>query len=59
MTTSAELIDEMNKRGIIHVYAYRRYRHRLDVNGEPIQYVAIIARKEKDVPDSLMADDIE
>jgi predicted TPR repeat methyltransferase len=58
-TGFSKLIDEMNKRGIIHVYAYRRYRHRLDVNGEPIQYVAIIARKEKDVPDSLMADDIE
>lgn len=55
-TGFSKLVDEMNKEGIIHVYAYRRYRHRLDINGDPIQYVAIVARKERDIPTSLIDD---
>ncbi len=53
-TGFSKLIDEMNKEGIIHVYAYRRYRHRLDMNGEPIQYVAMVAKKRREIPTALV-----
>ena len=52
----AELIRELGRREIIQIQAYRRYRHRLSVTGQPLYYVAMIARKLADVPDNILAD---
>ncbi len=52
----AELIRELGRREIIQIQAYRRYQHRLSVTGEPLYYVAVIARKLCDLPDDILAD---
>ena len=44
------LIQRMLDEGKIERLTERRYRHRLSVSGEPLHYVAIIARKLEDVP---------
>jgi SAM-dependent methyltransferase len=41
----AQLITKMIEKEIIEIELYKRYRHRLTVTGDPIYYVAIIARK--------------
>lgn len=46
----ARLIQKMIRDEYIEIEAYRRYRHRLDVTGQPIYYIAIIARKLRDFP---------
>ncbi len=50
----AKLIRDLCASGVIQVQAYRRYRHRLSTAGKPLHYVAMVARKLKDVPDELM-----
>ena len=40
---------------MINAHVYRRYCHRLSVQGKPLYYVAMVARKVHDVPDSLLA----
>ena len=42
----AELIRDLIEDGTLEVIAERRYRHRLSARGEPLHYVAMIARKE-------------
>jgi predicted TPR repeat methyltransferase len=46
----ARLIGRMIDDGRLEVGAERRYRHRIAVNGEPLYYVAIAARKRGNVP---------
>ena len=41
----AALIADMLRSGVIEERGRRRYRHRLDVNGDPIHYVAIAGVK--------------
>ena len=41
----AELIRSLIADGTLEVLAERRYRHRLSASGEPLHYVAIVARK--------------
>jgi predicted TPR repeat methyltransferase len=36
--------------GALEIQADRRYRHRLAVSGEPLNYVALIAKKHRDLP---------
>lgn len=43
----SELITKMIEKEVIEIETYKRYRHRLTVTGEPIYYVAIVARKKK------------
>lgn len=50
------LIRHLSRECVIQIQAYRRYCHRLSICGKPLYYVAMIARKLKDVPDELMAD---
>ncbi|MGD8329897.1 MAG: methyltransferase [Acidobacteriota bacterium] len=47
-------IHRLQQAGIIRIEAYRRYRHRLSVAGEPLHYVALVARKLKDIPARLV-----
>lgn len=49
----AQLIRQLSRQQIIQIQGYRRYRHRLSVTGQPLFYVAMIARKLKDIPDDL------
>ena len=55
-TGFSKLIDEMNKRGVICSHAYSRYRHRLTMTGDPIYYIAMVARKRRDISADLIDD---
>ena len=46
----ARMVREMSRLGVIRIEAYRRYRHRLAIDGRPLYYVAMIASKQKEVP---------
>ncbi len=48
------LIRQMNREKLIQIQCYRRYRHRISITGKPLYYVAIIAKKLKDVPNTLL-----
>jgi len=50
----AKLIRVLCHERILEMQAYRRYRHRLSISGEPLYYVAMIARKVRDLPDWLL-----
>lgn len=49
----ARLLRRLRAGGVLRMQAYRRYRHRLSVGGRPLHYVAMVATKERDVPDEL------
>lgn len=51
----AGLVQQLIQDGIVQMEAYRRYRHRLSVAGEPIYYVALVATKQRKVPTSFLA----
>jgi hypothetical protein len=53
-TGFSRLIKQLNREGIMQIYAYRRYQHRLSITGEPLYYVAMVGRKLKDVPETIM-----
>lgn len=53
LTGFARMIRAMSDRDIIQIQAYRRYSHRLSVTGKPLFYVAMVARKLKDIPESM------
>jgi predicted TPR repeat methyltransferase len=46
-TGFAELINRMLDDGTLELCAEREYRHRLSITGEPLNYVAIVARKRR------------
>lgn len=46
----ARMVRELSRLGVIRIEAYRRYRHRLAIDGRPLYYVAMIASKRKEVP---------
>jgi predicted TPR repeat methyltransferase len=48
----SRLIHDLTRKGLIQIQAYRRYRHRLSVTGEPLDYVAIMATKQEPIPES-------
>jgi SAM-dependent methyltransferase len=50
----AGIVRQLLGKGVLRMEAYRRYRHRLSVSGDPIYYVALVATKQKRVPASLM-----
>jgi trans-aconitate methyltransferase len=54
-TGFCRLIQQLCNEHIIRIEAFRRYRHRISTTGEPLYYVAMIARKRRDVPDELLA----
>jgi hypothetical protein len=47
-------IRELARDGIIRIEAYRRYQHRLSCAGEPLYYIAKVAKKMRDVPPDLL-----
>lgn len=46
----SRLIEAAIDEGVLEVRRERRYRHRLNVKGEPLHYVAMIAEKVSDLP---------
>jgi SAM-dependent methyltransferase len=44
------LIERMVAEGIIEERARRQYTHRVSIAGEPLDYVAIVAEKHRDIP---------
>jgi len=53
LTGFARMIRAMCDRDIIQIQAYRRYSHRLSVTGKPLYYIAMVARKLKDIPEGM------
>ena len=50
----SRLIRRLNREGYIQTLCYRRYQHRISITGEPLFYVAVIARKLKDLDSDLL-----
>ena len=50
----SKMIRELTFSKFLDVYYIERYRHRLSIDGEPLYYFAIVARKKFDVPDSFL-----
>lgn len=50
----SRLIRRLNRDGFIQTLCYRRYKHRVSMTGEPLFYVAVIARKLKDLDNDLL-----
>ncbi len=46
-----KLMRELRHDGVVRMEAYRRYRHRMSMDGKPLYYIAMVARKLKDLPD--------
>jgi hypothetical protein len=44
----------MIREKIIQPQAYRRYCHRLSIDGEELHYIAMIAAKQHDIPEDLL-----
>ena len=42
---------------VIRLEATRRYRHRINIDGEPLFYTAMIATKLKPVPESMLVEE--
>ena len=51
----SQLIRKLNKQQFIQTYCYRRYQHRISIAGDPLYYVAVIAKKVKDLDESIFA----
>jgi hypothetical protein len=50
----SRMIRELTFSKYLDVYYIERYRHRFSIDGEPLYYFAIAARKKADVPDSFL-----
>jgi len=50
----SRLIRRLNRDGYIQTLCYRRYQHRISMAGDRLYYVAVIARKLKDLDDELL-----
>lgn len=49
----SRLIRQLSNEGFLRVHCYRRYRHRLSTTGKPLFYVAMVARKLRDLDESV------
>lgn len=51
----ANLIDSLIVHEVMEIELLKRYQHRINTRGEPIYYIALVARKIKDIPSSLLS----
>ena len=51
----SQLIRRLNRERFIQTYCYRRYKHRISIGGDPLYYVAVIAKKVKELDESVLA----
>ena len=49
------MIRELSRRDVLRIEAYRRYQHRISCAGEPLYYIAMVARKLQEIPGDLRA----
>jgi predicted TPR repeat methyltransferase len=52
-TGFAKLVRKLNRDGYIRTYCYRRYQHRVSIAQEPLYYMAVVARKLRDLDKEL------
>ena len=50
----SRLIRRLNRDGYIQTFCYRRYQHRISITGDQLFYVAVIARKQRDLDNELL-----
>lgn len=50
----AQLVNQMLEQEIIELELLKRYQHRLNTLGQPIYYVGLVARKNKDIPEGFL-----
>lgn len=50
----SRLIRRLNRDGYIQTYCYRRYQHRISMTGERLFYVAVVAKKQRDLDNDLL-----
>jgi len=58
-TGFAGLVQALAEAQVMRIEAYRRYRHRLSTSGSSLYYLAMVARKLRDIPDGLMEQESE
>ena len=51
----SRLIRRLNRDGFIQTLCYRRYQHRISITGKPLFYLAVVARKLKDLDGTVLA----
>ena len=51
----SDFIKEINNEGIFEINTAHTYRHRLSVNGKPLNYVAIVGKKHTNIPDEVIS----
>lgn len=50
----SRFIHQLNREKFMQIQCYRRYRHRMSITGEPLYYVAMIAKKIKPVTNEFL-----
>ncbi len=55
-TGFAGFTRRMIRSGIMHVRVMHRYRHRLSIAGDPLHYMAVVATKESNIPETWLAE---
>ena len=50
----SRLIRRLNRDGFIQTLCYRRYQHRISITGKPLFYLAVVARKLKDLDGTVL-----
>src|SRR5690606_25337280 len=50
-TGFAVLLRELAREDIVRVEAHRRYRHRMSSANEPLHYIAMVATKQREIPE--------
>jgi SAM-dependent methyltransferase len=58
-TGFCRLVRRLNREKIMQTHAYRRYRHRFSITGEPLHYVAMVSRKRCEIPADLLCEEWE
>ena len=53
----SRLVRAMSRERVIQIQSYRRFQHRVSIAGEPLYYVAMVARKLTEIPDWLFERD--
>ncbi len=53
----SRLIDRLEKKGMLEIKVRYPYFHRLSLEGEPLEYFAIVGQKHEDIPDDMLLDE--
>ncbi|HEX9746708.1 MAG TPA: hypothetical protein VGB30_14920 [bacterium] len=53
-TGFSRLIHRITRSGVMQIQTYKRYCHRLSVAGDPLHYIAVVGRKIRNIPQSML-----